>query len=122
IRLPERFWTKYGDAVGDRIVSSRLNHPDLPVDPPPQQRPWALRVADLDVLGHVNNAAWWAAVEDVLDRAAVGAWLVGAELEYRGPVDRTQATMLASRIEDRGLQVWLAADGSVLASARLTFG
>jgi hypothetical protein len=30
--------------------------------------------------------------------------------------------MLASRIEDRGLQVWLAADGSVLASARLTFG
>lgn len=122
IRLPERFWTMYGDAVGDRIVSSRLNHPDLPVDPPPQQRPWALRVADLDVLGHVNNAATWAAVEDELDRAADGARLVGAELEYRGPVDRTQATMLASRIEDRGLQVWLAADGSVLASARLTFG
>jgi acyl-ACP thioesterase len=122
IRLPDRFWTMYGDAVGDRVVSSHLSHPDPPVDPSPDHRPWPLRIADLDVLGHVNNAATWAAVEDELDRVAQGAKLIGAELEYRGPIDRTQTTTLASRIDDTGIQVWLGADGAVVASAKLTFG
>jgi acyl-ACP thioesterase len=122
IRLPDRFWAMYGDAVGERIVSSRLRHPDLPVDPPPEQRPWPLRVADLDVLGHVNNAATWAAIEDELDRVGQGEQLASAELEYRGPVDRTQATTLASRVDDGVIHMWLAADGAVLASAALTFG
>jgi acyl-ACP thioesterase len=120
-RLPERFWTMYGDAVGDRTVSSRLSHPDLPVDPVPDQRPWPLRVADLDVLGHVNNAATWAAVEDELDRRAPGRRLISAELEYRGPIDSSHDTILTSRLGDDGvLQVWLAAQGGVLASALLT--
>jgi acyl-ACP thioesterase len=122
VRLPERFWTMYGDAVGDRTVSSRLVHPDLPADPSPEQRPWPLRVADLDVLGHVNNAATWAAVEDELDRVARGRRLVGAEMEYRGPIDSSHDTILASSPGDDGaMHVWLAAQGNVLASAALTF-
>jgi len=121
-RLPERFWTMYGEAVGDRIVSSRLTHPDLPVDPAPAQRPWPLRVADVDILGHVNNAATWAAVEDELDRVGRGSQLVSAELEYRGPIDRSQVPTLASRVEAHHMHVWLAAEGTVLASAALTFG
>ncbi len=35
-RLPDRFWTMYGEAVGDRVVSSRLRRAPsgpLPVDP-----------------------------------------------------------------------------------------
>jgi acyl-ACP thioesterase len=121
IRLPDRFWTMYGDAVGDRIVSSRLRHPDPPVDPPPETRPWPLRVADLDVLGHVNNAATWAAIEDELDRVGRGEGMLTAELEYRGPVDRTQATTLSSRIDNGVMHVWLAGEGAVLASAAVTF-
>jgi acyl-ACP thioesterase len=122
IRLPERFWTMYGEAVGDRVVSSRLSHPDLPPDGSVDRRPWPLRLADLDVLGHVNNAATWAAVEDELDRVAPGGTLVGAELEYRAPMDRTHDTVLASRPGPAGLDVWLAAEGAVLASAVLTLG
>ncbi len=91
-RLPERFWTMYGEAVGERVVTSRLTHPDLPLDPPLAARPWSLRVADLDVIGHVNNAATWAAVEDELDRVGRGPALTKAELEYRGQVDRGQCT------------------------------
>lgn len=121
-RLPERFWTMYGDAVGDRVVSSRLSHPDLPVVPTSDQRPWPLRAADLDVLGHVNNAATWAAVEDELDRVGRAAGLLSAELEYRGPIDRTHATTLASEFRDSTMHVWLAAQGVVLASAALTWG
>jgi acyl-ACP thioesterase len=122
VRLPEHFWIMYGDAVGDRVVTSRLSHPDLPAEPPPDQRPWPLRVADLDLLGHVNNAATWAAVEDELDRVARDRTLIGAELEYRGPLDRTHDTIVASRLDDSTLHLWLAAGGAVLASSRLTFG
>jgi acyl-ACP thioesterase len=120
-RLPERFWTMYGEAVGDRVVSSRLTHPDPPVDPPPVARPWPLRVADIDVLGHVNNAATWAAVEDELDRVGRGSALTKAELEYRNPIDRSQDTTLASEVAANHLYVWLAAEDTVLASAALTF-
>jgi acyl-ACP thioesterase len=121
-RIPERFWTMYGDAVGDRIVSSRLSHPDLPLAPVDPGRPWPLRLADLDVLGHVNNAATWAAVEEELDRAGAGEDLVTAELEYRGPLDRSHAATLVSEVRDGARYVWLADHATVLASAVLTFG
>jgi acyl-ACP thioesterase len=119
-RLSERFWTMYGDAVGDRIVSSRLSHPDQPIDPPPHVRPWPLRVADLDVLGHVNNAGTWTAVEDELDRVGRGRDVLRAEVEYRGPIDRTQETTLASEVRDGLMRVWLASEGAVRATAAVT--
>jgi acyl-ACP thioesterase len=122
IRLPDHFWTMYGDAVGDRIVTSRLSHPDLPEELPEQHRPWPLRVADIDALGHVNNAATWAAVEDEVDRVAPGRPVVGAELEYRSPIDRSQDTVVASRLDGAELHVWLAAEGTVLASAAVSLG
>ncbi len=121
VRPPEQFWTMYGEAVGDRVVTSRLSHRDPPREPVPDHRPWPLRVADLDVLGHVNNAATWAAVDDELDRVAPGRILAAVELEYRGPIDRTHNTVLASLLGDQALEVWLVAEGSVLASAVLTF-
>ena len=34
------------------------------------RRPWPLRRTDLDVLDHVNNAAYWAAVEEVVGGAS----------------------------------------------------
>ncbi len=119
-RIPERFWTVYRDAVGDRIVSSRLTHPDPPVDPPPGQRAWPLRVADLDLLGHVNNAATWAAVEDELDRVGRGSGLLSAELEYRLPIDRSHDLTLLSEVSGGAMQVWMVAQGVVLATAALT--
>ena len=94
-RLPERFWKMYGEAVGDRTVSPRLTHPDQPTEPT-HQRPWPLRVSDLDMLGHVNNAATWAAVEDELDRVFPGSRLSRAEIEYRVPIDTTHDVVLVS--------------------------
>jgi acyl-ACP thioesterase len=120
-RLPARFWSMYGDAVDGRTVSSRLTHPDLPVATLADRRPWPLRISDLDVLGHVNNAMTWAAVEDELDRIGLSRAVIRAELEYRGPIDRSHATVVASQVTDNTAHVWLAAADSVLASAALTF-
>jgi acyl-ACP thioesterase len=125
-RLPEHFWTMYGEAVDGRVVSSRLTHPDLPAASAPgstlAQRPWPLRVTDLDVLGHMNNAVTWAAVEDELDRVGATGRLVGAELEYREPIDRSHEICVASQVTGNTVHVWLAAGGSVLASAAVALG
>jgi acyl-ACP thioesterase len=116
-RLPERFWTLYGDAVEDRTVSSRLSHPDVPAEL--TGRPWPLRLSDFDVMDHVNNAVSWAAVEEEADRVAPGASIERAELEYRDPIDRARHLTVVSRLDRRVIHVWLVADGAVMVSARL---
>jgi len=120
-RLSERFWTMYGDAVGGRAVSSRLNHPDAPVQTD-RERPWPLRISDLDLLGHVNNAATWAAVEDELSQACPAAVVRSAELEYRLPIDPSHQVELRSQVAPDSMRMWLVSDGSVLASAVVGLG
>ncbi len=69
-RLTDQFIELYGEAAAGRRVSARLVNPALPS---PQvrgaPRPWQVRSADHDVYRHVNNAAYWAVVEEW-----AGAW------------------------------------------------
>ena len=67
-------------------MSTKLELPD----PPSQsmRRPWPLRSTDVDRHGHVNNAAYWQAVEHVA--AESGFELrkpLRALLDFREPVD-----------------------------------
>ena len=49
---------------------------------------WPLRTTDVDVLGHVNNAAYWKAVEHQLHgREPDLRAPVRARLDYRHPLD-----------------------------------
>ena len=57
------FRAVYGEAIGDRKISGRVTTPDAA--PNAVARPWMLRHADLDVVGHVNNAACWQALGEV---------------------------------------------------------
>ena len=57
----------YAESAAGRVVSTRKELPDPPPDAP--RRSWRLRSTDVDVLGHVNNAIHWQAVEDALVRA-----------------------------------------------------
>lgn len=113
--LPERFAEIWGSATGDRRVSARLLHP-----PPPTSatgRPWAVRTTDLDVLGHVNNAAYWEAVEDELARCLPGSTPVTAECEYRLPVDLGDGVRVVSELEGSLLRIWLLSERGDHASA-----
>jgi acyl-ACP thioesterase len=65
-RLGDWFLEHYGEAADGRRVSGRLRLPPPPDDSP--VRPWRVRTTDFDLLGHVNNAAYWQAVEDELVR------------------------------------------------------
>lgn len=114
-RLGPDFLSLYGPAAGGRTVGSKLvlPGPDLGAG----RRRWPLRRTDLDVLGHVNNAAFWAAVEEV-----AGDLLGGpheAVMEYARAIDPTdEVTLLVARTDDE-LSLWFEVRGTVHASAHL---
>lgn len=118
-RLQDWFFDSYGEAARGRHVRSRLHHPRPATGA--TVRPWPLRVSDVDVLDHVNNAASWAAVEDEVGRHHGGRHLARAEMEYRQPVDLDEAIELRTSTHEDGLSCWLTHDGEVRTSARVWF-
>jgi acyl-ACP thioesterase len=97
----------YGESAGDRRARTGLKHPPPPPDA--QAQPWVIRHADLDVGGHVNNAAYWQALEEQPDG-------VHAEIEHREPCAAEPATLLS-----HGDRRWIVKEGgAVCASFALT--
>ena len=118
IRLPDRFFEIWGEASQDRRVSARTS---LEQTPPPNATvgPWPVRAADLDVLGHMNNAAHWAAVEEVLSRG-VAPTRMRAELEHGVSIGPQHVVSLHSRSCDDRVEIWLTADDRMASVARIT--
>src|SRR5581483_5968525 len=91
LRLPPSFHALYAPSAAGRRATTRLELPDPPAGA--ARAPWALRTTDVDVLGHVNNAVYWAAVEEALPP---GPGAASALLEYRRPVDLGDPVDLAT--------------------------
>jgi acyl-ACP thioesterase len=108
-RLADSFFDAYGDAAAGRTVHARLTHGDPPDGA--EGVPWPVRFSDFDVLGHVNNAVYWAVVEECFDLRAPTTVTV----EYRGGIDRGQQPAV---VVD-GHEVWLLVAGGVAASGRI---
>jgi acyl-ACP thioesterase len=111
-RLGERFLSVYGESAAGRRASTRLVLPGPPDGA--DQVEWRLRATDVDRLRHVNNAAYWAPVEEHL--AATLRRPHRATLEYRQPLDLGDIVEL--RLHDAGL--WFTVGGSVRAAAILS--
>lgn len=105
--LPDDFHEIYGQAAHGRTVSARLQH-TADVPPEASRTPWALRFTDFDLLGHVNNAATWAMVEEaVVGRRHLRPPL-RAELEYRLPIEQgDQVEIAALDRPDDSLTLWM---------------
>ncbi|MEX0665949.1 MAG: acyl-ACP thioesterase domain-containing protein [Acidimicrobiia bacterium] len=118
--LEEWFRQFYAVAANDRKVSGRLQH----VPPPAgaERRAWPLRRADFDVLAHVNNAASWQAIEEEIARVAAGSRIVGAEIEYRAPIDPDDQLELVTDVAPGQISCWLTCDREVRVSARVELG
>lgn len=117
-KLDPAFVGLYGAAAGGRTVGSRL---ELPAPPPDgegvEARPWPLRRVDLDVHGHVNNAAYWAPVEEVLgERPDVLAGPVRAVVEFARPLAAGADTVVAVAHGPDGFAAWLTVAGVVHAA------
>ncbi len=118
--LRDWFFDQYEAAAAGRRVSPRLQHRPPP-DTGVQARGWPLRVTDLDVLAHVNNAASWAAVEDELGRRTPGRRVVRAEMEHRAAVDLDDPVELRTVVGAASLDCWLMCGDEVRTSARVRF-
>jgi acyl-ACP thioesterase len=106
VRVRPEFFDVYGSAIRGRKVSGRVA-----VTPPPEgaiSSPWPLRRADLDVVGHVNNAAVWQAVSEILDGT-----VSYVELVHHGPVESGHDVRLVTSVGE----LWLLVDGEVRVSA-----
>lgn len=109
VRIRPEFFVVYGDSIRDRKVSGRVEAPV--VSPDAITRPWPLRRADLDVVGHVNNAAVWQAVSEVVTVPV--PWV---SVIHHGPVESGHDVTLASAPGS----LWLLVDGAVRVSAQFS--
>ena len=115
-RLGPEFLAQYSPDTPRRRLSTRLRHELAPPDA--IRTSWPLRATDLDVLGHVNNAVHWAAVEQVLQSVGGvvdGGWTV--EVEYRAALEADDEPDLAVVRTADGFSCWLECDGVTRASA-----
>jgi acyl-ACP thioesterase len=113
----ERFGP-YGEATQGRNSSTKLELPAPPSEAP--SIPWPLRMSDIDLHGHLNNAVYWQAVEHALAARDVEPRRpLVAELDYREPIDAGDEIELATAPEDAGLVVGFRGPGGVRAVARV---
>jgi acyl-ACP thioesterase len=104
--LTDLFLETYGEAADGRRVSAKLQHHPTP-PPDAVTRVWPLRFSDFDLLGHVNNAASWSAVEQALIEVDSLRPPYRAELEYRDAIERDADVMVATQAAGAELRAWV---------------
>lgn len=108
----------YAEATEGRRVSTRFELPDSPRDGQPER--WPLRATDVDLLGHVNNAAYWHAVEERLAGSSLDLRRrFRAQLDYRQPIDLVDSVALIEHRDDGRHDISFVVGGAVKAVARL---
>lgn len=108
-RIQPGFFDVYGEAAHGRRVSGRVQAATLSDDR--VLRPWPLRRADLDVVGHVNNAAIWYALSEV-----ASANLSAGSITHHGAIEESDAVTLAYD-EDH---LWLLVNADVRVSGEFS--
>lgn len=112
-RVGDDFLGAYAESANGRSVSARLSigAPDT-VD---RAHTWTPRRTDIDPLGHMNNAATWAFVEEHVD---LGDRRGTAELEYLRPIEHGESPGVLVDRGDVTLAWLIAEEGGVAAAAR----
>ncbi len=105
-RVSSNFLAVYGEACDGRKVPGRIPTPELPTTA--EVRPWTLRQSDLDIVGHVNNAALWAPVVEASPEP-----LTFATLTHHGSVEASDEVVWASAENE----MWLVVNGDVRVTA-----
>ena len=116
-RLVAGFAERYAEAAAGRGADAKLL---VPAEAPPgaHERPWPLRHTDFDLLGHVNNAAYWEGLEELLDFAGPPLPVAGV-VEHRLPVEPGVAVRLVDApAPDGGLGWWIVGPDGAAAAGR----
>ncbi|MBA3433954.1 MAG: hypothetical protein H0U08_07660 [Actinobacteria bacterium] len=106
----------YAEAADGRVVSTKLELAGPPEDA--RRTRWTLRLTDIDLLGHVNNAVYWHAVEELLsDHGPDPRRPLRARLEHRHAIDLDDDVELMADSSDEWLAVAFAVGGVARAVA-----
>jgi acyl-ACP thioesterase len=101
----------YAEAAAGRPVSTKLELPDPPAGG--VRTSWPLRSTDVDLHGHVNNAVYWQAVEELLEGLGIDPRQpMRADLDYRGPIDLGEHVELIVFDDEGAAAVAFVANGS----------
>ncbi len=106
VRIKPAFFDVYAEAMQGRKVSGRVPTPVVAAEA--TTRPWPLRRADLDVVGHVNNAAVWQAVTEVVTTP-----VSSVSVTHHGAIAGDDEVTIASVPGS----LWLVVDGQVRVAA-----
>lgn len=107
MRIMPEFHDVYGEAMQGRKVPGRVVTTTPSSDA--ATLAWPVRRADLDVVGHVNNAAVWQALAEVVDVPVASASVI-----HHGPIEADDPVQL--RHTDEAL--WLVVGDDVRVAAR----
>lgn len=127
LRMPAEFFDVFGQSArlgaSVRKVGSKPLLSSAPAGAWANGSHWPLRFADFDVLEHVNNAVYWAVVEQELAvRRDVRAPLT-AVIEHGEPIERGQEVRWCVADRDGGFDGWLVgAGGEQFAAVRVSAG
>jgi acyl-ACP thioesterase len=114
--LPPRFDKVYGEAAGGREASQRLRLPG-PVSAGQTRTVWPLRATDFDVLGHVNNAAYLHALEQLLAaKETTHRRIQQVEVEWRAGIDPGEHPELIAGDTGPEVRGWLLVGNDVRAA------
>jgi acyl-ACP thioesterase len=114
VPLGPEFDAAFAEAAAGRRVGQRLLHPPPPSDA--ASMPWPVRIADFDLLGHVNNAAYWMPAEDALAALEPRRGVARAEIEFRGGIDPGEPVELRRTDDADHVRLWFTVAGEVRAS------
>lgn len=110
VALDHRFHDVWGETSADRRVGPRLQI-ERPAASAQSRGRWPIRVVDIDPYRHANNAAQWAAMEELagLDADRRGV----AEIEFVAPIERERDVELVAVTSEQtpGLTGWLVERG-----------
>jgi acyl-ACP thioesterase len=100
----------WGESTAGRTVTARLRHPAP--DGAANGFPWSFRSTELDLAGHVNNAAYLTPLEEELLADGAEPRSIDVEIEYRSPAQPGEMRVLRN-----GAHRWIASpEGETYAS------
>jgi acyl-ACP thioesterase len=101
----------WGESTAGRTVTARLRHP-APDGVAESSSPWWFRSTELDLAGHVNNAAYLTPVEEELLVDDAEPRSIDLEIEYRSPAQPGEMRVLRN-----GTHRWIVSpEGETFAS------
>jgi acyl-ACP thioesterase len=118
--LAEDFLTTAGGASLGRKISARSILKAKP-DPATPRHMWPVRFSDMDALGHMNNAAYWEAIEE---------WLAGRRdirapfsvvIEHLEPVQPGDEVMTVVEEHPNVVMIWHEVRGRLAAVTQLQY-